>query len=187
MFNSSVWMASRCAENSVAEEGFQYPLFKQTLEKVKRKNMAPHIQFLENQCPLKFWVTTNSTQSPIKAYGRALFLRSLRLSFFCGCFFFFFPLSLLLVFWTQKHSGPSFLLWYVLCCSRSSSPLRLHISLNGRRTQTRLSWLTDSFSSHQQWLTVGDRAAWMDIALHKPESFLSSLSPLAVRRFLFLS
>lgn len=89
MFNNSAWMASRCAENSVAEEGFQYPLFKQTLEKVKWKNMAPHIHFLENQCPLKFWVTTNSIQSPIKAYGRAFFLRSLLLSFFCGCFFFF--------------------------------------------------------------------------------------------------
>lgn len=48
------WMPSRCDENSAAEEEFQYRLFKQTLEKVKWKNMAPHIQFLGNQCPLMF-------------------------------------------------------------------------------------------------------------------------------------
>lgn len=122
------------------------------------------------------WVTTHRIQAPIKAYERSFFL--------CGCVCVFF---LVLVFWTQKHSGPSFLLWYVLYCSRSTFPPRLHISPNGRRTQTRLSWLTDSFSSHQQWLAAGDRAASMDIAPHKLESFLSFLLALYVCSFFYLS
>lgn len=78
-----------------------------------------------------------------------------------------------------------------MCCTALVPlfPLRLHISLNGRRTQTGLSWLTDSLSSHQQWLAVGDRAASMNIAPHKLESFLSfSLSrSLYVSSFFSLS
>lgn len=47
MFNSRAWCPPGALKNSAAVEGFQCRLFKQTLEKVTWKNMAPDIQFLK--------------------------------------------------------------------------------------------------------------------------------------------